>query len=127
MNEKNTPSKCPNCNHILDDLDVGIYIHQYQLGGNQEKIFRLLFRRFGSPVQKNVMFDHLYWNCPDGGPLYGLQTIDTCIRRIRAKMQDHNDGRFVIRTEHAFGYSLQHQEKAETQLISLRAREMANV
>lgn len=127
MHDSCSPSICPHCNNVLDDSDIGLHITQYGLGGNQAKIFRLLYQRFGIPIPKTTMFEHLYWDCPDGGPLYGLQTIDTCVRRIRAKMQDNDDGKFIIKTEFAFGYSLQRQENTPSKIMANLARELVGV
>lgn len=101
------PTICPNCNYVIDEKSADLYVQIYKIGGNQAKVFRLLFRRFGTCVSTEVILDELYGDCPNGGPDNGDRAVHKTIDRLRKCIKQSGDNTLIVMTEFCMGYTLQ--------------------
>ena len=90
-------------NPDLRQIEVnGAAVH---LTPREFEICEMLFREPGKLVKKQAMFNHLYGDDMDGGPVTGHQALDVLICYLRRKMGSIG-AQGLIATEIGAGYRL---------------------
>ena len=77
---------CPKCGQTLPEKPMlnGTHLTPYQ-----KRIFELVARAGPNGIGSDDLFDKLYADDADGGPITGRKSLYVMIKRLKAKLEHH--------------------------------------
>lgn len=78
---------CPTCGQTLPEKPLlpGTHLTPYQ-----KRIFEIVARAGDNGIGSDDLFDKLYENDSDGGPLTGRKSLHVIIRALNRKLERHS-------------------------------------